>query len=216
MGQQAGGLNIWHWKADWAAAMAGQDEFAAANPNMPDDPHFPTDAVEGMGEDGFMTGQMAGNPRSAATFASSIEDVNAVGFGTLTSQAPEGQNVHGASEFRDGVWRVVMSRPLSNGDPNDVVLEAGMNATAVAFAVWDGSAGDRDGLKSVSAWLALNLPPREIGLVDMWPFIAMLVLAVGLAAIVIWYGARQPTHDIGVPQGGPWPPDDGQPPAGDG
>ena len=204
MGQQAGGLNIWHWKADWAVDVAGRHDVDDVHPGMPDDVHFPDDeAGDAFGPDGFLAGQAAGNPRSAASLVSSVEDLNAVGFGSLTTQDPAGQNVHGASEYRDGVWRVVMSRTLSNDDPNDAPLRAGSAATAVAFAVWDGSRGDRDGLKSVSTWLALSLPRSPIGFLDTWPFLVLLLIALGLSGLVLYYGTRQPAVGLGWPEGGP-------------
>lgn len=204
MGQQAGGLNIWHWKADWAADVASRRDIEDAHPAMPDDINFPADqGADGPGPDGFLTGQMAGNLRSAAVRTTSVEDLNAVGFGTLTPQAIGGQNVHGASEYRDGIWRVVMSRPLSDGDPNDAVLRHGSAAAVVAFAVWDGSRGDRNGQKSVSTWLALSLPQKPMGLLDMWPFLFLLTLALVLAGLVILYGSRQPAVGLGWPNGGP-------------
>lgn len=204
MGQQAGGLNIWHWKADWAADLAGRRDLEDVHPAMPDDTHL--SAGEGStspGPDGFLTGQMVGNPRSAAVRPSSIEDLNAVGFGTLTPQTSAGQNIHGASEYRDGVWRVVMSRALSDGDPNDAVLRPGSAATVIAVAAWDGSRGDRNGQKSVSTWLALSLPQKHMGLLDMWPFLLLLVLALGLSGLVMLYGSRQPAVGLGWPNGGP-------------
>lgn len=204
MGQQAGGLNIWHWKADWAADLAAYRDLEDVHPGMPLDVHFPDDGTaDAFGPDGFLAGQAAGNPRSAAVRPSSVEDLNAIGFGTLTPQVPEGQNVHGASEFREGVWRVVMSRPLSDGDPNDAILDPRGSAAVVAFAVWDGSRGDRDGQKSVSSWLALALPQPAIGFLDMWPFMLLPLLALGLSGLVIWVGARQPAVGLGWPNGRP-------------
>jgi len=204
MGQQAGGLNIWHWKADWAADLAGRRDLEDVHPGMPDDVHFPADqGPDGPGSDGFLTGQVAGNTRSAAVRTSSVEDLNAVGFGTLTPQPIEAQNVHGASEYRDGIWRVVMSRPLSDGDPNDAALRPGGAAAVVAFAVWDGSRGDRDGQKSVSTWLALSLPQQPTGLLDIWPLLILLLMALGLSGLVLYYGARQPAVGLGWPNRGP-------------
>jgi len=204
MGQQAGGLNIWHWKADWAADLARRQDIEDVHPAMPDDVHIPADdADDALGPDGFLTGEAAGNPRSAATRPSSVEDLNAVGFGTLTPQSSAGQNVHGASEYRDGAWRVVMSRALSDGDPNDARLRPGDAVAVVAFAVWDGSRGDRDGQKSVSSWLALSLPRPPIGFLDMWPYFFLLVLALGLSGFILWIGARQPAVGLGWPRGGP-------------
>ena len=204
MGQQAGGLNIWHWKADWAVDLDGRRDVEDAHPAMPDDVHFPAgEADDALGPDGFLAGEAAGNPRSAVARPSSVEDLNAVGFGTLTPQTLAGQNVHGASEYRDGVWRVIMSRALSDGDPNDAILRPGGAAAVVAFAVWDGSRGDRDGQKSVSSWLALSLPRPPMGLLDMWPFLFLLVMALGLSGLVLYIGARQPAIGLGWPNGGP-------------
>ena len=168
MGQQGGGLNIWHCKADWAADLAagGRLGLEDVHPGMPDDVEIPTDDTGGLGPDGFLTAQDVGNLRAAATIVSSVEDLDAIGFGSLTSQPPEAQNVHGASEHRDGIWRVVMSRDLTVEDPNDAVLSPGGTAGVVAFAVWDGSRGDRNGQKSVSTWLSLALPAPKTAIVD--------------------------------------------------
>lgn len=210
MGQQAGGLNIWHWKADWALDLAGRLDVDDAHPGMPDDAHWggtvdPADPA--LSEDGFFTGRAAGNPRSAATLKSSVEDLNAIGFGTLTPQPATGQNVHGASEYRDGVWRVVMSRTLAPGDANDASIRSGAAAGVIAFAVWDGSAGDRDGLKSVSAWLAFSLPSEPIGFLNAWPFLVMLVMALVASGLILWYGGRQPAVGLGWIGGRPEGPD---------
>lgn len=214
MGQQAGGLNIWHWKADWAADLARRRDIEDVNPGMPQDVHFPSDrGIEGLGPDGFLTGQAVGNLRSAASRATSVEDLNAVGFGTLTAQTITGQNVHGASEYRDGVWRVVMSRPLDDGDRNDAVLRPGSSTTTIAFAIWDGSRGDRDGQKSVSTWLALALPQAPVGLLDIWPFLFLLLLALTFSGLVMYLGSRQPDIGLGWPNGRPdgGRPDNGRP-----
>jgi hypothetical protein len=182
---------------------------------MPTDVHFPTsDDDPDLGEDGFLTGQAAGNPRSATTFVSSVEDLSAIGFGTLTSQPAAAQNVRGASEYRDGVWRVVMSRDLDNEDPNDAQLHRDA-AAVVAFAVWDGSRGDRDGLKSVSSWLSLAFMPEPIGLLNEWPFLLLLSLTLVLSGIVMYVGSRQPAIGLGwggtIPSGPPPSPDEARP-----
>lgn len=171
MGQQAGGLNIWQWKADWAADIAagGRRDVEDAHPAMPQDVAASGGTID-PGPDGFLTARDAGNLRSAEALVSSVEDLDAAGFGTLTSQPIEAQNVHGSSDHRDGVWRVVMSRALAGGDTSDAVLSPGAAASVVAFAVWDGSRGDRDGQKSVSTWLALALPEASVaGVGDMSP-----------------------------------------------
>jgi DMSO reductase family type II enzyme heme b subunit len=47
-------------------------------------------------------------------------------------------------------------RPLNSPDAGDVKFSADQ-PTPLAFAVWDGSQGDRDGQKLVSIWYRLKL-----------------------------------------------------------
>jgi DMSO reductase family type II enzyme heme b subunit len=46
---------------------------------------------------------------------------------------------------------------LSTGDANDVQFKQGMSVP-VAFAVWDGSNVERNGMKGISTWFTLKLP----------------------------------------------------------
>jgi hypothetical protein len=206
MGQQAGGLNIWHWKADWAADQRSFQDVADEHPNMPTDATLPrdqtTDGSPPPGPTGYLSGRDAGNLRSAAERPSSVEDLNAVGFGTLTPQLASGQNVAGTSEYRDGTWRVVMSRSLATEEPDDAVLRRDRRSV-IAFAIWDGSQGDRDGQKSVSAWLSLSFGAREPGIFDIWPFLLLLVLVLGVIGAMMVVGARQPAAGVGWPGGRP-------------
>ncbi len=201
MGQQAGALNIWHWKADWAADMAGWRDVQDAHPNMPLDaslPHLESPEPDVPTLPGFDTGADAGNPRSQAIRPSSVEDLNAVGFGTLTPQPVARQEVHGASAHRDGVWRVVMSRELAVDDPNDAPLRPGTGTTA-AFAVWDGSRGDRNGQKSVSVWLTLAYEQSQPGPLEAWPFLVLIAMTLVLSGAVLYVGTRQPAVGLGGP-----------------
>jgi len=58
--------------------------------------------------------------------------------------------------WEGGRWSVVLLRDLSKPAPGDVLPRVGQ-ALPVAFAVWDGSAEDRDGRKSVTIWHELAL-----------------------------------------------------------
>jgi hypothetical protein len=226
MGQQAGSIDVWLWKADWAADLAGRPGIAEAFPNAPTDEIHPLVPAAGAspapGPVGFMTARDAGNPRADALRTSSVEDLNAVGFGSLTPQPPDRQNVHGASDYRNGTWRVVFSRSIESGDRSDAIIDP-RASTVAALAVWDGSNGDRDGRKAVSAWLAMAFEPRPAGPLDAgtWPFLVMLVLALLASGFVVAIGARQPAQGLGWPAGLPAAggaapgPDAGAPGAGD-
>ena len=73
------------------------------------------------------------------------ELLSAEGFGTLTAQ-PDG-GVQARGEWKNGVWRVVLSR----------VAAEMPEALPLAFAVWNGEGAERDGLKRLSAWQTLRI-----------------------------------------------------------
>jgi DMSO reductase family type II enzyme heme b subunit len=51
---------------------------------------------------------------------------------------------------------VILRRPLAAKEAGGVTLAPG-TTVPVAFAVWNGSAGDRDGKKSVTIWQELHI-----------------------------------------------------------
>lgn len=107
-------------------------------------------AVEKVYGDGLgHTGRAAGNPLSVSPAKAGAEDLRAVRFGSLTSGGIGGGGILGAGRWKDAAWEVVMARPAAaEGAPS---FEPGRPVWA-AFAVWDGSRGDRDGQKSVTVW----------------------------------------------------------------
>lgn len=166
MGERDRPVNIWHWKADWQLDLAAFRDREARFPRVVvDDTPFvrgvaswdpaaaraPVEQHDPL----FLTARAAGNLLSAPR-RSPVENLNASGVGTLTSQPPEAQVVQGQGRWADGRWRVVMVRALETGNPRDARFAPGQ-ATAVAFAVWDGARGDRNGQKAVSVWQRLVL-----------------------------------------------------------
>jgi DMSO reductase family type II enzyme heme b subunit len=100
-------------------------------------------------------GVSAGNILSKPNRGRSVEDLNAVGFGTLTSQVH--QDVNGKGSWANGKWSVVVYRPLITPDKDDVQFIPGMG-TFFTVAVWNGNEGDRDGQKSISIrWSPLKI-----------------------------------------------------------
>jgi DMSO reductase family type II enzyme heme b subunit len=66
--------------------------------------------------------------------------------------------VDGIGVYSTGSYRVLFRRGLRSGSSDGITFSPG-ERSSVAFAVWDGSAGDRDGKKSVTIWQELVLAP---------------------------------------------------------
>ena len=135
MGQLDHYINIWHWKADWQSDI---DRRAART----------SEKKEG----GVRTFEVI--PRRI----SSVEDLIGGGFSTLTTKDKQGR-VQGKALWKDGVWRVVMHRPLASDEQeNEATLIPGRMQT-VSFAVWNGENKERNGQKSVAPWFQLMIDP---------------------------------------------------------
>ncbi len=101
----------------------------------------------------------AGNPHADASIVRhAVLEANALGFGTLTYQPPSLQHTNASALWANGRWFVTAFRTLSTGDESDIDLMT-PRRVPVAFAVWDGSRGDRAGVKLVSGWHWLVIEP---------------------------------------------------------
>jgi len=146
------------------ATMVGLDSFRDAAALMfPLDPKNPAEPLMGhryMGERSALVNiwQFKADWNEEGR-SSPVEDLNAAGPGTLTTQ--DRQNVSGKSSHRGGRWKVVFRRDLKTGDEDDAQFGPGLK-TWVNFSVWDGSHKDHAGQKSVSKiWhpLIFESPP---------------------------------------------------------
>ena len=109
----------------------------------------------GMGKDEgvYNPGRATGNILSDASMrVSPIEDLNAEGFSTLTTQA--NQDVDGEGNWNNNRWAVVFKRALKTDDQNDTQFASGK--TPVAFAIWNGQNKERNGQKGVTQWHELK------------------------------------------------------------
>ncbi len=163
MGDRGKPVNIWHWKADWEKELTvadGKEHMEDVYPNMFTDFDFNPDPIgfhkEAFESAALMSGGIsAGSLLSLANRGRSVEDLNAVGFGTLTSQTH--QDVNGKGSWNNGKWDVVIYRPMATPDENDVQFVPGMS-TFLNTAVWNGIEGDRNGQKSISLrWRPLKI-----------------------------------------------------------
>jgi DMSO reductase family type II enzyme heme b subunit len=83
------------------------------------------------------------------------KNIVASGIGTVAES--ETSSIAARAQWQDGTWRVAFARPLTVAGSEAVALEAG-KTQKVAFAVWEGSSGERAGIKSFSKhWQELTL-----------------------------------------------------------
>jgi len=154
MGDPRNPVNVWQWKAGW------QEEIDGERPDM--DRFYPSLYVDLYPEPAkhglYRTAEQAGNLLAATGMRSPVEDANATGFGTMTSQPPHAQNVGGQGVWRDNFWSVLFYRDLVSPDTGDVQFIPG-RPVLVAFGIWNGAQRDRDGRKVISNWHRLTLNP---------------------------------------------------------
>ena len=174
MGQLGGNVNLWHWKADWQHDLIARQDMDSQYPNMYVDYYPFADPEAGIQagvadyqDANYVPALEAGNLFANPVHFSPVEDLVAGGFGTLTAQPAEGQNVSGYGEWVEGKWRVIFSRDLASAEADDVNFAPG-KVYSMAFAVWDGANQERNGQKSTSQWVSLQLAsaPPPAGLAE--------------------------------------------------
>lgn len=167
MGETGKFVNIWMWKSERQADLEpafqdlekvypniGIDSYPDVTRSPLEQPHRQALTLESNPV--FVTGWGAKNIVSDPLRFSAAEDLTAQGFGTLRARPPVDQNVKSKGVYSMNSYRVMLSRRLRTNGAQSVSLEPG-KVTPVAFAVWNGSAGDRDGKKSVTIWQDIRI-----------------------------------------------------------
>jgi mono/diheme cytochrome c family protein len=140
MGNRNKPVNIWHWKAGLEEAIEAEDDLEYAG--------------GGVDMDALIYGDIIAEAfsRVNTTGENPVEELNAEGFGTITPQPFENQNVDGAGEWKDGVWTVVFLRDMPKTGKWDVDFAKRIDPALMAFAIWDGAKDDRNGRKVITVW----------------------------------------------------------------
>jgi len=172
-----GGVNIWMWKADRQTNIAaGYQDVDAAFPDRAVDrypeqdyrlvdmtvtewPHEPIAKHDPL----FITAWGAGNLVSNPGLRTPIECLVARGPGTLSAKPATVQIVEGQAVYERGLWYVQLQRSMDlphdharvSGESGDERVFKPGDYLPVSFAIWNGSAGDRDGKKNISIWQKL-------------------------------------------------------------
>jgi hypothetical protein len=167
MGANGAPVNIWMWKSERQADLdVAYQDLDRAYPNIGIDsyPNLTRSAVEQptrravtlQSDPAFVTGWGAGNIVSDPQRKSAVEDLSAQGFGTLRARPMIDQKIQARGVYGQGSYSVMFRRTLAATGKGAVALTAD-STVPVAFAVWNGSAGDRDGKKSVTIWQDLKI-----------------------------------------------------------
>lgn len=154
---------ILHWKADWQEDIDKTfQDVAQLYPNAwldwypfaAGEPPYDITAWTNPEARRYLTGWVLGNPRSQPEKRTAVEEQIAEGFSTLTTN--ERQSAVGKGVYANGEWSVVIARPFAAGDPNDPSWGPG-KTIPVAFAAWDGGAGEIGARKAFSDWITVKL-----------------------------------------------------------
>jgi DMSO reductase family type II enzyme heme b subunit len=111
----------------------------------------------------------------------SVTDMTAKGFGTLTSQ-PQ-QDVKGKGSWKNGEWRVVFSRSLTDNDPQDAQFPVGVFQN-IAFAVWDGSNNEKGAQKAITSWWYFRPEPPSDPKIYIYTGAAVILIGMVELAVV--------------------------------
>ena len=148
MGQADAGVNIWHWRADSDAGLRD-----------------PVEIYTGASVDGypsmdtlFYTAREAGNPYANPDLGA-VQTLVSQAFGQLTTSSV--QDAEGKGAWANDTWAVVFARPYTSEGPEHAEFGAGAR-TDIAFAVWDGSQDERNGMKSASQFITLSIAGAKV------------------------------------------------------
>jgi hypothetical protein len=151
MGNPGGRVNIMQWRAAFQRDIDhGPPTVRGLYPNAWTDVY--PDEVLGAADARPYAGALGlENPVSRGR-ASPVLDQMAEGWGSMTVK-PD-QHALGKGVWKDGRWRVVITRPLASDDLNAPRLVPGVR-TVVAFAVWEGGNQEVGARKAWSSWIPL-------------------------------------------------------------
>ncbi len=161
-------VSILYWRALWQKdADEGFQDTVASKPNTYSDFYwfasqtgpYPADklAQENPAAKQYMIAASAGNPMADLDRPSPMESIRAHGFGTATHAANGPGKAKGV--WDNGYWYVVFEHPIRKGDELVDRFDQNPQQQLIAFAVWDGNAKNRGGMKNISNWIPMRITP---------------------------------------------------------
>jgi hypothetical protein len=154
MGSADNAVHILQWKASWQSDVdTGQKTSKDIFPNIYNDVR-PEELMSTDQAKVFYPGWAVGNPMSQRDKKSPVEELVAVGFGTLTThkeQEAVGKGVHDGKR-----WRVVIAMPMKGKGTNKAEVVPGQTRQ-VAFAIWNGGEHQRGSRKQFALWSPMDV-----------------------------------------------------------
>lgn len=99
-------------------------------------------------------------------------ELNGQGPAKVSQQEKQGVKV--TASYKDGLYRVIFTRPLNTKDPDDLVFEPG-KFIPLAVTLYDGRNNEENTKGAISAWYYLMLEPPSSLQVYVLPTLAFLV-----------------------------------------
>lgn len=166
MGNKAKRVQILHWKALWQKDIDVRFQCVVdVHPNFWCDlywfaqgkhPFHAPEAYDDPRSHEWFIAKQAGNPMSQFYRKEPVEELIAEGYGSLTTQPESVSRAKGV--WANGKWSVVIIRPLKSADANDFQFSPS-GKTTIAFAAWDGGAGNVGPRKNHSFWVTFEVQP---------------------------------------------------------
>jgi DMSO reductase family type II enzyme heme b subunit len=175
-----------------------------ADPGMSEDMvavQLPLRIPQGMEKPYFGMGD-ASHPVNLWQWRSGTKDkpesvmlLNATGFKNIEKRKAAAANLTAKGVYSNGTWRVVVKRSLITSKADKDIQFAVGKFIPVAFAVWDGSNGEKGSKHTMTTWYWLLLEPRT----GSTPLIAGLLALLMVGAAELWWmrsaGRKKPGRE---------------------
>jgi mono/diheme cytochrome c family protein len=161
-------LKVWHWQADRQFAQtAGVNLSSVSITNSPDDQWYlfvpgnnaRIPGIKAPVSAGNTTSKGGGQTDGTGANVQAVIDSTAHGPTSLSSEGEPGMS--GTAAWANGVWRVIIVRPLASLNDRSASPESTARAP-FAVSIWNGSKGDHDGVKLVSSWHWIHVRPQAL------------------------------------------------------
>ncbi len=161
---------------------------------------LPRTIPAGMEKPYFLMGDTA-NPVNLWSWSSGSTETPETA-GIIDATGIEGQqprndrgDFQATGSYRDGTWRVVMTRALKTGNPDeDLQFEEG-RFVPISFFVWDGSNSETATGHSITTWYWLQLKPGA----TFKPLIYGILSALFVLLLLVWWSRNARRRDRSAP-----------------